>query len=255
VHSLFEQVRTNDPDLNSHLREVVGGVYRRNHAALPDTVLVDGLEAAICTPLGTIADGLRLADLSPADRLAELEFDLPFGAQVVTPAEIGEVLLATLPSDDPQRAYAQQLANGRFVVGLEGFLQGSIDAVLRIPDPEAGHRFVVVDYKTNRLHERDATNPIAAYHPDLLPGHMAHSDYPLQALLYSVALHRFLSWRLGAAYQPHLHLGGIAYLFVRGMVGPNTPQHNGEVTGVFAWRPPAATVIALHRLIAGEPWR
>jgi exodeoxyribonuclease V beta subunit len=232
----------------------VSSVYRRNHAALPDSVLVEGLEAAICTPLGAIADGLRLADLTPADRLAELSFDLPFGPKVVTTAEIGQVLLATLPPDDPQRAYAQQLADGRFVVGLEGFLQGSIDAVLRIPDPVAGHRYVVVDYKTNRLHERDATNPIEAYNPGVLPGHMAHSDYPLQALLYSVALHRFLSWRLGTAYQPQQHLGGIAYLFVRGMVGAATPQHGGEVTGVFAWRPPAATVIALHRLIAGEPW-
>ena len=113
----------------------------------------------------------------------------------------------------------------------------------------------MVDYKTNRLHARDAANPLAAYHPAHLPQHMAHSDYPLQALLYSVALHRFLSWRLGSQYDPAAHLGGIAYLFVRGMVGPNTPQHGSEVTGVFAWRPPAATIVALHHLFAGEAAR
>ena len=122
--------------------------------------------------------------------------------------------------------------------------------MLRIPDPVCGHRFVVVDYKTNRLHERGAADPLAAYHPDVLPAAMAHHDYPLQSLLYSVALHRYLRWRL-PGYAPELHLGGIAYLFVRGMVGAATPLHGGRPSGVFAWRPPAATVVALDRLLAG----
>ena len=72
VHGLFEQVHTNHPDLPAHLRELVAGTYRRNHAALPDDELVRGMEAAITTPLGGIADGKRLADLAPTDRLAEI---------------------------------------------------------------------------------------------------------------------------------------------------------------------------------------
>ena len=48
---------------------------------------------------------------------------------------------------------------------------------------------------------------------------MLHSDYPLQALLYIVVLHRFLRWRL-PDYDPERHLGGVLYLFVRGMCGP-----------------------------------
>ena len=52
---------------------------------------------------------------------------------------------------------------------------------------------------------------------------MAHHHYPLQALLYSVALHRYLRWRM-ADYHPDRHLGPIGgYLFLRGMVGPTTP--------------------------------
>ena len=122
--------------------------------------------------------------------------------------------------------------------------------MLRVPDVDGGHRHVVVDYKTNRLHEFAATSPLEAYRPDRLVGAMTHSDYPLQALLYSVALHRYLRWRL-AGYSPEQHLGGIAYLFVRGMVGPATPRSNGAPYGVFSWRPPAATVIALDELFAG----
>ena len=42
------------------------------------------------------------------------------------------------------------------------------------------------------------------------------AHYPLQALLYVVALHRYLRWRL-RGYDPDVHLGGVLYLFVRGM--------------------------------------
>ncbi len=69
---------------------------------------------------------------------------------------------------------------------------------------------------------------------------MLHSHYPLQALLYSVVLHRFLRWRL-PAYDPATHLGGVLYLFLRGMCGPETPVVDGHVAGVFDWSPPAAT--------------
>jgi exodeoxyribonuclease V beta subunit len=119
-----------------------------------------------------------------------------------------------------------------------------------VPDAQCGHRYIVVDYKTNRLHQRGAADPMAAYHPSLLPEAMAHSDYPLQSILYSVALHRYLRWRL-PDYQPEQHLGGIAYLFVRGMVGVGTPLVDGAPHGVFSWRPPAATVVALDQLLAG----
>jgi exodeoxyribonuclease V beta subunit len=37
----------------------------------------------------------------------------------------------------------------------------------------------------------------------------------------------------------------VLYLFVRGMVGPDTPVVDGERCGVFAWRPPAELVTAL----------
>ena len=107
---------------------------------------------------------------------------------------------------------------------------------------------MVVDYKSNRLHEPAAADPHAAYHPDRLVAAMTHSHYPLQALLYSVALHRYLHWRIGGRYDPDRHLGGVAYLFVRGMVGPDTPTANGAPHGVFAWKPPTATILALDAL-------
>ncbi len=251
VHSVLERVDPAHPDFEQHLHAEVELQLQRDRLDVPAELLVQGLVAAANTSLGPLLDGRRLVDIPATDRLAELEFDMPLwsGAPRVGATDVGAVLLATLHADDPQREYAQQLADGRFEVELAGFLQGSIDAVLRVPDPQCGHRFVVVDYKTNRLHARGAADPLAAYHPALLPAEMAHSDYPLQSLLYSVAVHRYLRWRL-RGYRPEQHLGGIAYLFVRGMVGAATPQVDGHPHGVFSWRPPAATVEALDRLLA-----
>jgi exodeoxyribonuclease V beta subunit len=81
---------------------------------------------------------------------------------------------------------------------------------------------------------------------------MAEHHYPLQALLYEVALHRYLRWRV-RDYEPGRHLGGIAYLFVRGMAGAGTPLVGGSPHGVFNWSVPARLVTSLSDLLDGAP--
>jgi exodeoxyribonuclease V beta subunit len=68
-------------------------------------------------------------------------------------------------------------------------------------------------------------------------------------LLYSVVLHRFLRWRL-SGYAPETHLGGVMYLFLRGMCGPDTPVVDGHPAGVFDWQPPAALITVMSELVA-----
>ena len=77
---------------------------------------------------------------------------------------------------------------------------------------------------------------------------MSRAHYGLQALLYTVALHRYLRWRL-PGYDPSEHLAGVLYLFLRGMAGADTPVLDGTPCGVFAWRPPAALVRALSDVL------
>ena len=62
---------------------------------------------------------------------------------------------------------------------------------------------------------------------------MVEAHYPLQALLYAVALHRYLRWRQ-PGYDPDVHLGGVLYLFLRGMSGPGVVDADGAAPGVFA---------------------
>ena len=73
---------------------------------------------------------------------------------------------------------------------------------------------------------------------------MASNHYFLQYHVYLVALHRYLSWRLGDGYDYDRHVGGVFYLFLRGMQG-----ETGE--GVFFDRPPASRIRALSALFEG----
>ena len=80
---------------------------------------------------------------------------------------------------------------------------------------------------------------------------MVDSGYILQAMVYSVALHRYLQWRQ-PGYDPDIHLGGTAYLFLRGMTGFNTNEATPRPLGVFHWKPTTALVLALDALFAGR---
>jgi exodeoxyribonuclease V beta subunit len=92
----------------------------------------------------------------------------------------------------------------------------------------------VLDYKSNQL---------PGYGADELARSVREHEYDLQYLLYTLALHRWLRFRLGAAYDIGRHLGGVRYLFCRG-VG------QGEGVGVHALRLPDALVLALDALFA-----
>ncbi len=252
VHAVFEAADLTATDLTAELTACCA--EQLVHHPVPGVTaksLAEAMTSVARTPLGPVADGLRLADIAPADRLAELEFELPLGGgdqPTPTSALLGEIaplLRAHLPAADPLARYPDVLAT-LADQPLRGYLTGSIDAVLRLPGP----RFVVVDYKTNWLGPLAEPLTSAYYTPDHLATAMVDAHYPLQALLYGVALHRFLRWRL-PDYTPERHLGGTLYLFVRGMCGPATPVVHGVPCGVFGWAPPPALTVALSRLLHG----
>ncbi len=209
------------------------------------------------TSLGPLAGGLTLGEIGLADRLCELDFEIPLAGGDVDPgvevslADVGALLEAHLSGGDALAPYAARLRSpGLGGQSLRGYLSGSIDVVLRVPGVDGGHRYLIVDYKTNWLGSADVPLTAAAYSRDRLVEAMLHSDYPLQALLYVVVVHRYLRWRQ-PGYDPAVHLGGVQYLYVRGMCGPQTPEDDGHPAGVFSWRPPTALVVALSDLLDG----
>jgi exodeoxyribonuclease V beta subunit len=104
-----------------------------------------------------------------------------------------------------------------------------------------------VDYKTNLLAAEGEAHTAWHYRPAALTEAMQYAHYPLQALLYTVALHRYLRWRL-RGYIPDRNLAGVLYLFLRGMTGPDVPRVDGQPCGVFAWAVPPALVTELSDL-------
>lgn len=251
VHAVFEELDWTPQVLEADAARVVGQLAPRHGLSTDDAATLTRAVIAICqTPLGELAGDARLTDLPLDHRLAELDFDLPL-ADRGSPATVGALatLLAEhLGPDDPLSAYPAQLASSPAApLVLNGLLTGSIDVVLRT----SASRFVVVDYKTNRLPVGpDEVLSVAHYHPRAMAEAMIASHYPLQALLYCVALHRYLSWRL-PGYSPHEHLGGVGYLFVRGMAGADTPVIEGIPAGVFTWFPPVPLVLAASETLGG----
>ncbi|MEV5832992.1 UvrD-helicase domain-containing protein [Nocardia sp. NPDC052112] len=250
VHGVLERIDTDAADLATEVHTRCRAATDELMAEADAVILGNALLAVLHTPLGFGC----LADISTRDRLNELDFELPLaggdipGAHTVTLRGIAELLRTHLPADDSLSSYADQLAS-LDDAPLRGYLTGSIDAVLRsTANPGAEPRFVIVDYKTNRLGTGDLT--VEHYTHDRMAAEMLRSHYPLQALLYAVALHRYLRWRL-PGYDPARHLGGARYLFVRGMIGPETPSG----CGVFDWNPPPVLIVALSDLLAGEAAR
>ena len=229
-------------------------------AHLPKTLTtpLDAVGAQGAAGDGAGAPGLTLAQLTVADRLDELVFDLRLGAGLrerrasaslpsVDTRRALEALLAHPRRNDPAwhgRPWLSSLAARDAETGgarglfkeIDGFLTGSIDLVF-----EHAGRFWVADYKTNRI-KGPASQP-GHYSAEWMAWEMARMGYPLQSLIYTLALHRHLKQRL-RHYDYDTHVGGALYLFVRGMSGPDTPRDpvTGTARGVLADRWPKAVV-------------
>ncbi len=165
------------------------------------------------------------------DTLRELHFWLPAslaGDDLVRAFE--ENPGPNMPSDYP-KALADLDIHAR-----QGFLQGYLDLIYRYQG-----QWYVVDYKSNFLGE---------HYPDyataMLPEHMAASHYYLQYHLYTLALHRYLKYRL-KDYDYDKHMGGVFYLFIRGMSPDRGPGH-----GVFSDKPSYELISALDRAMEDE---
>ncbi|MEK6424121.1 MAG: exodeoxyribonuclease V subunit beta [Burkholderia gladioli] len=173
-----------------------------------------------------LAPGLRLEAIDPARRLNEMEFLFP--AVSLDFAALRALLVAHGYPDVALEAGT-----------LAGFFKGFIDMIV-----EHDGRFWIVDWKSNHL---GATAD--AYGPAALDAAMADHAYHLQALLYTVALHRYLRVRL-RGYDYDTHMAGYLYLFVRG-VRPGWFS-GAQAAGVHARRPSRELVEALDALMGGE---
>jgi exodeoxyribonuclease V beta subunit len=209
-----------------------------------DDVLEDGV-ALVTRLVGrtlrvVLPEGVQLCNVPAAERRPELEFQFPLQSTRV------EALLQLLHDYD---VVPDRHAFG-FRQRLEGLMTGLVDLTYRHDG-----RWYVLDYKSNRLPRYDA---------DALDEAMRHSEYDLQALVYTLALHRWLRFRLGdassgGAYDYERDFGGHRYVFSRGidldapapgMSADGVPA-GGAPAGVYARKFDAGLIHALDALFSG----
>ena len=252
VHAVLETADLQADDLRAELLERISQERVRWPVDLDADELAAAHELVCATPLGPLSGDVTMRDLAPPARHTEMDFELPLGGGDLPGtgsllSQVGDLMRRHLPAEDPLLPYAAKLETPDFGNQvLRGYLTGSVDLLFR-----RGGRYFVVDHKTNWLGAPESEPTIDHYAPDRLAAAMTHTSYPLQALLYAVVLHRYFRWRL-PGYDPETHLGGVLYLYLRGMAGPDTPRVDGCPHGVFAWRPPAALILELSALLDGS---
>lgn len=188
------------------------------------------VEKTLYTPLYPHTD-LYLHQINQDERLDEMEFHFP-----VADLRVDE-LKQVLHEEMPEKWYAIHDAIDRLSFhALQGYMKGFIDLIFVKDD-----LYYIVDYKSNRLAETERE-----YDELRMREAVADAHYYLQYLIYSLALHRYLSLRLGDEYSWETHIGGVFYLFIRGM----NQQAEGQ-TGVYYHMPSESLVERLSDLMQG----
>jgi len=171
------------------------------HAAL-----IGWIEEVLHTPLLASDQSLRSIDAS--QRFAELEFNMGLSERFKA-QDINRLFQQYLPNETDKHVnlVPQNKAH------LYRYLRGEIDLVY-----EHAGKYYVVDYKSNFL-----GNSLSDYNEATLKQAMSKAGYWLQAAIYQVALHRFLSMRI-ADYVGNeaKYLGAVEYVFLRGVYDPTS---------------------------------
>jgi exodeoxyribonuclease V beta subunit len=244
-------------------------------AAMLPRILATPLDSHATGARIALPDGFTLAHVRRADRLDELTFDLRLGhgTRFTRSHEAPDRPLGPLDRMegcvDARRVYEalrketsvgglgpwlehqrRREDEGAPLIGsLAGVLTGSIDLAFRV-EVEGRKRYFLADYKTNRIE----TCAPGHFTGPWLDWKMASTGYVLQSLLYTVALHRHLTVRLGDAYRYERDFGGVLYLFVRGMSGATTNRcaTSGHCLGVHGHRWSPEVVLTLDEALDGR---
>jgi exodeoxyribonuclease V beta subunit len=225
LHAMLELLDFSDPEPGPRDALVTATLERFGF----DAGWTPAIGALLARVVGTSLhpSGIRLAGVRRHARLDELEFTYPLARFDA------EGLRAILQAHDfAGGAFADAVGALDFRTA-RGFMRGFIDVVF-----EADGRWWLADYKSNWLGPT-----VDHYALDGLPAVMAHESYWLQYLVYTVVLHRLLGLRL-PDYDYDRHVGGVLYLFLRGM-----DPERGHACGVFHDRPSRALVEALDAWI------
>jgi exodeoxyribonuclease V beta subunit len=238
LHGVLENIDLQKPE---QLAQVITqqstwfGIHEEWHGCLENwlaDVLLAPFSAEAGSELSTQADtqktiktpNISLSQLSAKQIKVEMEFHMPL--HEVKVSDFNRII----------NQYFKQHARDYQFEQLNGMIKGFIDLMF-----EFDGKFYVADYKSNHLGDS-----YDSYHYSAMEQAMTGHDYHLQAILYTLALHRWLKHKL-PNYDYHTHIGGAYYLFIRGM--SQTEPGNG----VYFVLPEKPMIEALDDLFSGKP--
>ena len=231
LHKVFERIdfaTVTETALDSIISNALG-----EHGLARDfaPTVAQLVQRTLAVPLDDGEPRLQLGQLRANERLNELEFCFPLRRFSAT--ELRARLArhgATLPLGFPHALERLEFSP------VEGVLRGFMDLVFR----QRG-RWWLMDWKSNWLGPRTED-----YTPATVAAEMAAHHYPLQYLLYTLALDRWLALRV-PGYDYARDFGGVRYLFLRGL-DPGRPE-----LGVFADKPSTELIADLRDLLLTAP--
>ena len=159
------------------------------------------------TETSLLPHGFSLNTVGVDQRLNELEFDIP-----LTNVDWKDFPISIHHNEIPIRINKD--------MPLSGILNGKIDLLF-----EHEGRYYLLDWKSNHLGNRAED-----YNEATMAEAMEENNFHLQYYLYSLALYRYLLLRLGDEFNYEQHVGGVYYLFVRGM-------RKGTAHGIYFHKP------------------
>lgn len=230
MHWVFEQLDFSAANREHVRRVVTDGLERYGFCSDWEPVVAEMVQHALQVPFASSGESFTLSSVTTERRLTEMQFFLP-----LRPLTSG-ILVDLLASAGvlPGGADLSRAIERLDFKPVKGMLTGFIDLVF-----EADGRYWLLDWKSNHL----GGTP-DAYRPDCLARAMEQHLYTLQYLLYTVALHRYLSLRV-EGYSYSTHFGGVLYVFLRGV-----DSGAGESRGIYRELPPEALVMDLAGLLS-----
>ena len=232
MHGIFEKINFASPSEESIHELVVQGLERYNYKSEWEPYITAMVHNVLMTPLSSPDALFSLGTLKKGSWSAELEFFFPL--RFINSSVLGELLARHgFLSGGIDLA---KLAEALHFKPVKGMLMGFMDMVF-----EEGGRFYLLDWKSNHL-----GNSLDDYGQSSLTQAMQSNLYPLQYLLYTVALHRYLSLRV-KNYRYATHFGGVIYVFLRGV-----SREKGESRGFFRDLPPEGLIQALTDILIEE---
>ncbi len=227
LHSLFEVLDFNQPISTDWLKEkLIEHGMKSELVPTLQTWFTSLLHAPLNAEMLISDTPITLATIPAQQRIAELGFYLPI-----------DVPLQATELDRIAKRYDLLSANCPPLLfqQMKGMLKGFIDLVFYWQG-----RYYLLDYKSNWLGDTSSSYT----KPAMQVAMIAHR-YDLQYQLYTLALHRYLRHRV-LDYDYDRHIGGIIYLFLRGV------STRSLTNGIFTHRLPWAFVEQLDQLFSGK---